>query len=219
MKPVTKIEGLVVPLDKDDVDTDVIMPKQFLKSTERTGYAANLFDPWRYLDTGTPGQDPSSRQLNPSFCLNQDRYREASVLLVRSNFGCGSSREHAPWALVEYGMRAVIGVSFGDIFRNNSLKNRLLIVELAPAAIDRLFIEEKEQGGLRVSIDLQGQLIKTSGGSTCHFEFDPFRKRMLLLGTEDIDYALTFSDQIRAHESRVKLHTPWLSSPTNPLSV
>jgi len=212
MRPISRIEGLVVPLDKDDVDTDVIMPKQFLKSTERTGYAANLFDPWRYLDTGAPGQDPSTRKANPLFCLNQDRYREASVLLTRSNFGCGSSREHAPWALLEYGVTAIIGVSFGDIFRNNSLKNGLLVVQLPRSDIDELFNEENAGAPLQVAIDLPEQTIQTSRGNTYKFDFDPFRKRMLVLGMGDIDYAMTFAEKIRAHESRMQLDTPWLSS-------
>lgn len=210
MKAFTTHTGLVAPLDRANVDTDQIIPKQFLKSIKRTGFGANLFDEWRYLDEGYPGQDNSLRPLNPDFVLNQPRYQGASVLLARENFGCGSSREHAPWALDEYGFRAVLAPSFADIFFNNSFKNGLLPIVLKEEEIDELFAQVDAQEGYRLTVDLQQQTVTRPDGVQYSFEIDEFRKHCLLNGLDDIGLTLQDADAIRAFEERHRQAQPWL---------
>ena len=211
MEKFTLLDGLVAPLDRANVDTDAIIPKQFLKSIKRTGFGPNLFDEWRYLDVGQPGQDNSVRPLNPDFVLNQPRYQGASILLTRKNFGCGSSREHAPWALSQYGFRAIIASSFADIFFNNCYKNGLLPVVLTESQIDHLFDEVKAFPGYRLVIDLEKQTVSTTNGSTIYpFEIDAFRKYCLLNGLDDIGLTLQQADKIRAYEERHLAAQPWL---------
>ncbi|HEX6003220.1 MAG TPA: 3-isopropylmalate dehydratase small subunit [Burkholderiales bacterium] len=210
MEKFIRREGLVAPLDRANVDTDAIIPKQFLKSIERTGFGPNLFDEWRYLDHGEPGMDSSRRPLNPDFVLNQDRYRGATVLLARENFGCGSSREHAPWALLQYGFQAVIAPSFADIFYNNSLKNGLLLIRLDPKIVDRLFGEVQGTPGYRVAVDLEAQTITTPGGESFAFDIEPFTKHCLLNGLDEIGLTLEHAAEIRAFESRHRERQPWL---------
>lgn len=210
MKAFTTHTGLVAPLDRANVDTDQIIPKQFLKSIKRTGFGANLFDEWRYLDEGHPGQDNSLRPLNPDFVLNQPRYQGASVLLARENFGCGSSREHAPWALDEYGFRAVLAPSFADIFFNNSFKNGLLPIVLKEEEIDELFAQVDAQEGYRLTVDLQQQTVTRPDGVQYSFEIDEFRKHCLLNGLDDIGLTLQDADAIRAFEERHRQAQPWL---------
>ena len=210
MEPFTRFTGLVAPLDRSNVDTDAIIPKQFLKSVQRTGFGPNLFDTWRYLDPGEPGEDVSQRRENPDFVLNQPRYREAEILLVRENFGCGSSREHAVWALADFGFRAVIGPSFADIFYNNCFKSGLLPVRLDAATIDRLFAETEGNEGYRLTVDLERQQVITPDGDELAFEIDPFRRRCLLEGLDDIGLTLQHADEIRAYEERRKREAPWL---------
>ena len=206
-------DGLVAPLDRANVDTDAIIPKQFLKSIQRSGFGPNLFDEWRYLDHGEPGMDNSKRPLNPDFVLNQARYQGASVLLARKNFGCGSSREHAPWALDQYGFRAVIAPSFADIFFNNCFKNGLLPIVLPEQQIDRLFDEVKAFPGFRLIIDLEKQVITIANGSqTYPFEVGEFRKYCLLNGLDDIGLTLRQADKIRAFEERHLFDQPWLAN-------
>jgi 3-isopropylmalate/(R)-2-methylmalate dehydratase small subunit len=213
MNKFTVVDGLVAPLDRANVDTDAIIPKQFLKSIQRTGFGPNLFDEWRYLDHGEPGIDNSRRPLNPDFVLNQQRYQGASILLTRKNFGCGSSREHAPWALDQYGFRAVIAPSFADIFFNNCFKNGLLPIVLAEAQIDRLFDEVKAFPGYRLVIDLEKQLVSTANGNLAFpFEVGEFRKYCLLNGLDDIGLTLRQSDKIRDFEERHLFAQPWLSN-------
>jgi len=213
MNKFTVLDGLVAPLDRANVDTDAIIPKQFLKSIQRTGFGPNLFDEWRYLDHGEPGMDNSRRPLNPDFVLNQQRYQGASILLTRKNFGCGSSREHAPWALDQYGFRAVIAPSFADIFFNNCFKNGLLPLVLPEAQIDRLFDEVKAFPGYRLIIDLEKQLVCTANGSVAFpFEVGEFRKYCLLNGLDDIGLTLRQSDKIRDFEERHLSAQPWLSN-------
>jgi 3-isopropylmalate/(R)-2-methylmalate dehydratase small subunit len=213
MNKFTILDGLVAPLDRANVDTDAIIPKQFLKSIQRTGFGPNLFDEWRYLDHGEPGQDNSRRPLNPDFVLNQPRYQGASILLARKNFGCGSSREHAPWALDQYGFRAVIAPSFADIFFNNCYKNGLLPIVLSEAQIDRLFDEVRAFPGFRLVIDLPQQLVSTTSGSaTFPFEIGDFRKYCLLNGLDDIGLTLRQADKIRAFEERHLADQPWLGN-------
>jgi len=213
MNKFTVLDGLVAPLDRANVDTDAIIPKQFLKSIQRTGFGPNLFDEWRYLDHGEPGMDNSRRPLNPDFVLNQQRYQGASILLTRKNFGCGSSREHAPWALDQYGFRAVIAPSFADIFFNNCFKNGLLPLVLPEAQIDRLFDEVKAFPGYRLIIDLEKQLVCTASGSLAFpFEVGEFRKYCLLNGLDDIGLTLRQSDKIRDFEERHLAAQPWLSN-------
>ena len=205
------LDGLVAPLDRANVDTDAIIPKQFLKSIQRTGFGPNLFDEWRYLDQGEPGRDNSWRPLNPDFVLNQPRYKGASILLTRKNFGCGSSREHAPWALEQYGFRAIIAPSFADIFFNNCFKNGLLPIVLSEAQIDHLFNEVKAFPGFRLVIDLEKQMVSTINGSVTYlFEVDAFRKYCLLNGLDDIGLTLQQADKIRAFEERHIASQPWL---------
>ena len=203
-------EGLVAPLDRANVDTDSIIPKQFLKSIKRTGYGPNLFDAWRYLDHGEPGMDNSKRLLNPDFVLNQPRYRGAQILLARENFGCGSSREHAPWALLQYGFQAVIAPSFADIFFNNSLKNGLLLIKLDAKNVDRLFKEVNATSGYRLAVDLEQQSVTAPGGTVFKFEIDSFCKHCLLNGLDEIGLTLQHADKIKAFESKHREHQPWL---------
>ncbi len=212
MEKFVKQEGLVAPMDRANVDTDAIIPKQYLKSIKRTGYGPNLFDEWRYLDHGEPGMDHSKRPLNKDFVLNQPRYRGATVLLARENFGCGSSREHAPWALLQYGFQAVIAPSFADIFYNNSLKNGLLLIRLDAKIVDRLFREVQAAQGYRLAIDLESQTVSTPGGESFTFEIDPFNKHCLLNGLDEIGLTLEHAEAIRAFETRHRERQPWLFS-------
>jgi 3-isopropylmalate/(R)-2-methylmalate dehydratase small subunit len=213
MEKFTIHEGLVAPLDRANVDTDAIIPKQFLKSIRRTGFGPNLFDEWRYLDHGEPGQDCSNRPLNPDFVLNEPRYRGASILLARKNFGCGSSREHAPWALAQYGFRAIVAPSFADIFFNNCYKTGLLPIVLPEAAIDRLFNEVKAFPGFKLVIDLEQRRIATPDGAfSLEFDIDEFRKYCLLNGLDDIGLTLRHADEIRAFEERHLANQPWLAN-------
>ncbi|AAZ97874.1 3-isopropylmalate dehydratase small subunit [Thiobacillus denitrificans ATCC 25259] len=210
MQAFTTLDGLVVPLDRANVDTDAIIPKQFLKSIKRAGFGPNLFDEWRYLDHGEPGMDPATRQPNPAFVLNLPRYAGASVLLARDNFGCGSSREHAPWALEDYGIRAIIAPSFADIFYNNCFKNGILPIVLDAAAVDRLFGECEASAGYRLKIDLEQQTVTTPGGEVLRFEVDAGRKHRLLNGLDDIGLTLLQADKIKAYEARRRQEAPWL---------
>jgi 3-isopropylmalate/(R)-2-methylmalate dehydratase small subunit len=210
VKPFTKLEGLVVPLDRANVDTDAIIPKQFLKSIKRTGFGPNAFDEWRYLDHGEPGMDNASRPLNPDFVLNQARYQGAQVLLARENFGCGSSREHAPWALEDYGFRAIIAPSFADIFYNNCFKNGLLPIVLDAAVVDQLFKETEATEGYKLTIDLEAQTVTKPSGQSFGFKVDEFRKYCLLNGLDDIGLTLRHVDKIKAYEERRKAEAPWL---------
>ncbi|MCS6997339.1 MAG: 3-isopropylmalate dehydratase small subunit [Casimicrobiaceae bacterium] len=203
--------GVVAPLDRANVDTDAIIPKQYLKSIRRTGYGDNCFDEWRYLDPGEPGSDPRARRLNPEFVLNQPRYAGASILLARRNFGCGSSREHAAWALLQYGFRAILAPSFGDIFHSNALNNGLLVVALPEAIVDQLFVECEATVGYRLTVDLAAQRIERDDGSlVTEFEFDPARKERLLKGLDDIGLTLQYADEIRAFEAKHFASRPWL---------
>lgn len=210
MNKFIRVDGLSVPLDRANVDTDAIIPKQFLKSIKRTGFGPNLFDEWRYLDHGEPGMDNSIRPLNPEFVLNQPRYRGGQILLARENFGCGSSREHAPWALVDYGFRAIIAPSFADIFFNNCFKNGLLPVVLDAVSVDDLFHAVSATPGYRLVIDLEQQSITTPDGKRYSFEVDPFRKNCLLNGLDDIGLTLQHVQEIKDYEARRKLEAPWL---------
>jgi 3-isopropylmalate/(R)-2-methylmalate dehydratase small subunit len=213
MEKFTVHEGLVAPLDRNNVDTDAIIPKQFLKSIKRSGFGPNLFDEWRYLDHGEPGMDNSKRPLNPEFVLNQPRYQGASILLTRKNFGCGSSREHAPWALQQYGFRAIIAPSFADIFFNNCFKNGVLPIVLPEATVDRLFDEVKAFPGFRLVVDLDQQMVRTTDGTKGYpFDVDGFRKYCLLNGLDDIGLTLRHADKIRAFEERHLAQQPWLSN-------
>jgi len=213
MEKFTVLDGLVAPLDRANVDTDAIIPKQFLKSIKRTGFGPNLFDEWRYLDVGQPGEDNSNRPLNQDFVLNQPRYQGASILLTRKNFGCGSSREHAPWALSQYGFRAVVAPSFADIFFNNCYKNGLLPVVLTESQIDHLFNEVKAFPGFHLVIDLEKQVIGTTNGATNYpFDIDAFRKYCMLNGFDDIGLTLQKADKIRAFEERHLASQPWLAN-------
>jgi 3-isopropylmalate/(R)-2-methylmalate dehydratase small subunit len=211
MEKFTVLNGLVAPLDRANVDTDQIIPKQFLKSIKRTGFGPNLFDAWRYLDEGWPGKPDAERRLNPDFVLNQPRYKGASILLARKNFGCGSSREHAPWALAEYGFRAVIAPSYADIFFNNCSKNGLLPVVLSEGEVDRLFHEVAAFPGFRLVVDLEKQVVATPDGTKAmRFEFDPSFKYRFLNGLDDVGLTLRHADKIRAFEERRRLEQPWL---------
>lgn len=210
MRPFTTHEGLVVPLDRANVDTDAIIPKQFLKSIQRTGFGPYLFDEWRYLDHGEPGMDCSRRPKNPDFVLNQPRYQGATILLARENFGCGSSREHAPWALADYGFRALIAPSFADIFYNNCFKNGLLPIVLPAIEVDALFRQVEATPGYRLRIDLPAQIVQRPDGKTIAFEIDPFRKECLINGWDEIGLTLRHADEIRAFEERHRQAFPWL---------
>lgn len=210
MQAFTTHHGLVAPMDRANVDTDLIIPKQFLKSIKRTGFGPNLFDELRYLDHGEPGADNSRRPLNPDFVLNQARYQGASILLARKNFGCGSSREHAPWALQQFGFRAIIAPSFADIFFNNSFKNGLLPIVLPESEVNRLFDEAKAFPGYRLRVDLQHQVVIDQSGNELRFEIDDYRKQSLLLGLDEIDQTLLQADAIRAFEAKRLAEHPWL---------
>ena len=210
MEKFIRQQGLVAPLDRANVDTDLIIPKQFLKSIKRTGFGPNLFDELRYLDEGYIGQDISKRPLNPDFVLNQPRYAGASVLLARRNFGCGSSREHAPWALTDFGFRVVIAPSFADIFYNNSFKNGLLLITLDEDTVDRLFKEAEAVEGYRLDIDLEAQAVITPSGESIPFEVDSFRKHCLMEGLDDIGLTRKDQDAIDSFEKRHRTERPWL---------
>jgi len=205
-------EGLVAPLDRANVDTDAIIPKQFLKSIKRTGFGPNLFDEWRYLDKGEPDRENAGRPLNPDFVLNRQRFIGATVMLARENFGCGSSREHAPWALLQFGIQTIIAPSFADIFYNNSLKNGLLLIKLDPKIIDKLFSETDANPGYRLAVDLEQQSVTTPSGESFGFDIDPHRKHCMLNGLDDIGLTLAHADEIRAFEAKHKASQPWLFS-------
>lgn len=210
MRAFTQHQGLVAPMDRSNVDTDMIIPKQFLKSIKRTGFGPNLFDELRYLDEGKPDQDSSQRPLNPDFVLNQDRYKNASVLLARANFGCGSSREHAPWALDDYGFRAIIAPSFADIFYNNCFKNGLLPIVLDEQTVDQLFIEAEAVPGYQLTVDLNAKTVITPSGESFSFEVDDFRRHCLLNGLDDIGVTLEDADFIKSYEAKRRQTSPWL---------
>jgi 3-isopropylmalate/(R)-2-methylmalate dehydratase small subunit len=211
MQKFTVHKGLVAPMDRENVDTDAIIPKQFLKSIRKTGFGPNLFDEWRYLDKGEPGQDPATRKPNPDFVLNQPRFQGASVLLARKNFGCGSSREHAPWAIDQYGFRCVIAPSFADIFFNNCFKNGLLPIQLPEATVDQLFNEVAAFPGYELTIDLERQVIVKAQGDEIPFEVNAFRKYCLLNGFDDIGLTLRHKDKISAFEKERLTKKPWLA--------
>ncbi|HEC85252.1 MAG TPA: 3-isopropylmalate dehydratase small subunit [Thioploca sp.] len=210
MQAFTTLTGLVAPLDRANVDTDAIIPKQFLKSIHRTGFGPNLFDEWRYLDHGEPGQDCTTRPLNPDFVLNQPRYQRAQILLARRNFGCGSSREHAPWALLGHGFRAIIAPSFADIFYNNCFKNGILPIVLKEETVDTLFLAVETTPGYRLTIDLETQTLTIPTGKYFTFSIDASRKHRLLNGLDDIGQTLLKANDIIAYENRRKQKTPWL---------
>ncbi|OWT54472.1 3-isopropylmalate dehydratase small subunit [Candidimonas nitroreducens] len=212
MQAFTTHKGIVAPLDRENVDTDLIIPKQFLKSIKRSGFGPNLFDELRYLDHGEPGMDNSKRPLNPDFILNQPRYKGASILLARKNFGCGSSREHAPWALDQYGFRAIIAPSYADIFFNNSFKNGLLPIILSELEVARLFDEVKAFVGYQLRIDLERQVVIAQDGREIGFDIEPFRKHCLVNGLDDIGLTLQKADQIRAFEAAHLARYPWLEA-------
>jgi 3-isopropylmalate/(R)-2-methylmalate dehydratase small subunit len=213
MQKFTKMEGVVAQLDRANVDTDAIIPKQFLKSIRRSGFGSNLFDAWRYLDPGEPGMDPVTRKPNPDFVLNQPRYKGANILLARKNFGCGSSREHAPWALGDYGFRALIAPSYADIFYNNCFKNGLLPIVLPESQVDRLFHDVAAFPGFRLVIDLAAQTVAYPDGSQVFaFEVDSFRRHCLLNGLDDIGLTLEHVDDIKAFEDKRRIEQPWLFS-------
>ncbi len=210
MQAFTTLTGLAAPLDRTNVDTDAIIPKQFLKSIHRTGFGPYLFDEWRYLDYGEPGQDCTNRPLNQTFILNQSRYQGVQILLARHNFGCGSSREHAPWALLDYGFRVIIAPSFADIFYNNCFKNSILPIVLEEEIVDSLFQAIQATPGYKLTIDLETQTISTPTGKQLTFTIDAFRKHCLLDGLDDISLTLQKADDIIAYENRRKQEAPWL---------
>ncbi|MBR2251242.1 MAG: 3-isopropylmalate dehydratase small subunit [Neisseriaceae bacterium] len=210
MKSFTKLTAIVAPLDRSNVDTDAIIPKQFLKSIKRTGFGVNCFDEWRYLDKGEVGMDNSKRPLNPDFSLNQPQYKNAQILLTRKNFGCGSSREHAPWALDDYGFRAIIAPSFADIFFNNCYKNGLLPIVLSEEIVDKLFNEVAQNTGYQLTIDLQNQTVTTPSGEAFSFDITEHRKHCLLNGLDEIGLTLQHADEIKAFENKRQQDYPWL---------
>ncbi|MDH5599814.1 MAG: 3-isopropylmalate dehydratase small subunit [Gammaproteobacteria bacterium] len=210
MEKFINLKAIVAPMDRPNVDTDAIIPKQFLKSIKRTGFGPNLFDEWRYLDHGEPGMDNSKRPLNEDFILNQSRYQGAQILLARENFGCGSSREHAPWALLDYGFRVVIAPSFADIFYSNSFKNGILLIKLDAAVVDDLFNDVAATEGYELNVDLEKQIITKPDGSTIAFDVDEFRKHRLLNGLDDIGLTLQHTDDIKAYEQCRRAEAPWL---------
>ncbi len=210
MKAFTVHQGVVAPMDRANIDTDMIIPKQFLKSIKRSGFGPNLFDELRYLDEGQPDADNSGRPLNPDFVLNQPRYAGASVLLARENFGCGSSREHAPWALEDFGFRAIIAPSYADIFYNNSFKNGLLPIVLDEETVDRLFKETEASEGYQLTVDLENKKVVTPSGEEIAFEVDDFRRHCLLNGLDDIGLTLQDADEIKAYEEKRRVLAPWL---------
>ena len=211
MDKFTVHQGLVAPMDRENVDTDAIIPKQYLKSIKKTGFGPNLFDEWRYLDKGEPGMDPASRKPNPDFVLNQPRYAGASVLIARKNFGCGSSREHAPWALQQYGFRAILAPSFADIFFNNCFKNGVLPIVLPDSVIAKLFDEVAAFPGYELTVDLERQVIVKPDGTEIAFDVQPFRKYCLLNGFDDIGLTLRQQDKIKAYEANRLAAKPWLA--------
>ena len=210
MEKFETLTGIVMPLDRPNVDTDAIIPKQFLKSIKRSGFGPNLFDDWRYLDQGEPGMDNSIRPVNPDFVLNQPRYQGAQVLVARENFGCGSSREHAPWALLDYGFRVIIAPSFADIFYNNCFKNGILPIVLDAAKVEQLFKQVEAEEGYQLTVDLAAQTIATPAGEIISFEIDEFRKHRLLNGLDDIGLTLQQVDEIRTYEKQRQQEAPWL---------
>jgi 3-isopropylmalate/(R)-2-methylmalate dehydratase small subunit len=210
MQKFTQHTGIVAPMDRPNVDTDAIIPKQFLKSIKRAGFGPNAFDDWRYLDQGGPEIDNTSRRINPDFILNQAPYDQSTILLARENFGCGSSREHAVWALDDFGFRAVIAPSFADIFYNNSFKNGLLPIVLSAAVVDDLFDRVDANKGLEISIDLAAQTVSCDGEKLSSFDIDEFRKHCLLNGLDDIALTLQYADDIHAYEEQRKQQAPWL---------
>ncbi|BAO44208.1 3-isopropylmalate dehydratase small subunit [Thiolapillus brandeum] len=210
MEKFKTFKGKVCPLDRANVDTDAIIPKQFLKSIKRTGFGPNLFDEWRYLDHGEPGMDPASRKPNPEFVLNDPRYKDASVLLARKNFGCGSSREHAPWALLDYGFKVIIAPSFADIFYNNCFKNGILPIVLDEETVDQLFRQSGGEQALQITVDLENQKLVPDEGEEISFDVDSFRKHCLLEGLDDIGLTLQHVDEIRGYEERRRQEAPWL---------
>ena len=210
MEKFDRLEGLVAPLDRVNVDTDAIIPKQFLKSIKRSGFGPNLFDEWRYMDVGQPGEDCSQRPRNPDFVLNQPRYQGATILLTRKNFGCGSSREHAPWALLDYGFRVILAESFADIFFNNCFKNGILPITQPAEEIEALFRDVEATPGFRLTVDLPSQTVVRPDGRVLRFDIDPFRKECLLNGWDDIGLTLRHADKIRAFEERRRASQPWL---------
>ena len=212
MEKFETLTGLVVPLDRANVDTDAIIPKQYLKSIKRTGFGPTLFDDWRYLDPGEPGMDHSKRRINPEFVLNLPRYQGAQILLARDNFGCGSSREHAPWALADFGFRAIIAPSYADIFYNNCFKNGLLPIVLERDAVDRLFSECAVAPGYKLTVDLVAQTVTSQSGSIFKFEVEAFRRHCLLNGLDDIGLTLQHVAEIKVYEERRRIEAPWLFS-------
>ena len=210
MEKFDRLEGLVAPLDRVNVDTDAIIPKQFLKSIKRSGFGPNLFDEWRYMDVGQPGDDFTQRPRNPDFVLNQPRYQGATILLTRKNFGCGSSREHAPWALLDYGFRVILAESFADIFFNNCFKNGILPITQPAEEIEALFRDVEATPGFRLTVDLPSQTVVRPDGRVLRFDIDPFRKECLLNGWDDIGLTLRHADKIRAFEERRRASQPWL---------
>jgi 3-isopropylmalate/(R)-2-methylmalate dehydratase small subunit len=211
MQAFTVHQGVVVPIDRENVDTDAIIPKQFLKSIRRTGFGPNLFDEWRYLDHGEPGQDPASRRPNPDFVLNQPRYQGASIMLARKNFGCGSSREHAPWAIEQWGIRAVVGSSFADIFFNNCFKTGLLPIALPEHEVSRMFDEVAAFPGYALTVDLPRQRVVKPDGTELPFEITEFRKHCLVGGLDEIGLTLQKADKVRAFEAERIARMPWLA--------
>lgn len=210
MQAFTQLNGLVAPLDRANVDTDAIIPKQFLKSIKRSGFGVNAFDEWRYLDHGEPGMDNTKRQINPDFVLNQPRYQGCSILLTRENFGCGSSREHAPWALEDFGFKVIIAASYADIFFNNCFKNGMLPIVLSAEVIDDLFRQVAFTEGYKLNVDLAAQTVITPSGEVHQFVIDSFRKHCLLNGLDDIGLTMQQQDKIKAFEAKHKLAQPWL---------
>jgi 3-isopropylmalate/(R)-2-methylmalate dehydratase small subunit len=210
MDKFVRFEGLVAPLDRANVDTDAIIPKQFLKSIKRSGFGPNLFDEWRYTDIGQPGEDCTNRPRNPDFLLNQVRYQGVQILLARKNFGCGSSREHAPWALLDFGFRVIIAESFADIFFNNCFKNGILPIVLPADVIDALFAQVEATPGYTLTVDLEKQLVQCPDGKTLSFDVDPFRKECLVNGWDDIGLTLRHAEKIRTFEEKRRIEQPWL---------
>jgi len=210
MEKLNTVEGIVAPMDRPNVDTDAIIPKQFLKSIKRSGFGPNLFDEWRYLDHGEPGMDNSTRKINPDFVLNQDRYQGANILIARENFGCGSSREHAPWALLDYGFRVVIAPSYADIFFNNCFKNGILPIILSAEIVDTIFIEIEDAEDYQLTVDLPSQTITKPNGEIISFDVDDFRKHCLVNGLDDIGMTLEHVADIQAYEEKRKQQAPWL---------
>lgn len=210
MQPFTTVHGLVLPIDRANVDTDALIPKQYLKAIGKTGFGVNLFDDWRYLDAGEPFSDHSQRRLNPDCILNQPRFAGATILLARDNFGCGSSREHAVWALVDYGIRVVIAASFADIFFGNTLNNGLLAITLEAELVDRLFTEVAERPGYALGVDLEQSTITTPSGECIGFSIEEYRRKRLLAGLDDIGLSLLHADAIRAYEATRRTTAPWL---------